>query len=198
MQTIAREGFLADVPLTLPLGGGARLPLTMDGVATYDESRRFIGADVLLAQPAPRRPRATPLRHPDALASYFQQSLSEAQAERGMTFLQVYVSVQVEILQILLARMGGPRMRAVLEGVINETAERLHTPARMQQGYLDFFSGHTNISHYRALLRAAFAYSVDAVGRRAVSQELSLIDEHVTPGLLPLVAHLDIDSLLEP
>lgn len=197
MQTIARQGFLADVPLTLPLRGGARLPLSLDGVAAYDESNRFIGADVLLAQPAARRPRTTPLRHPDALASYFQQSLREAQVGRGMTFLQVYVCVQVEILQVLLARMGGPRMRAALESVINETAARLRIPAHMEQGYLEFVSSHTNIGHYRALLRAAFAYSVDAIGRRAVSQELSLIDMHVTPGLLPLVAHLDLDSLLE-
>lgn len=199
METVAREGFVPAQPLTLATRGGTRLPLSMDGVAAYDETKHFIGADVLFAPPTTQRPLPpTPLRHPDALASYFRQSLSEAQAERGMTFLQVYVSVQVEIVQILLARMGGPRMRAALEGVINETAERFHIPARMQQGYLEFFSGHTNIGHYRALLRSAFAYAVDVIGRRAVTQELSLIDQHVTPGLLPLVAHLDIDSILKP
>ncbi|MEW6567465.1 MAG: PAS domain-containing protein [Chloroflexota bacterium] len=198
VQTVAREGFVPAFPLTLATPGGARLPLSMDGVAVYDELKRFIGADVLFAQPATLRPfPPLPLRHPDALATYFQQVLNEAQATRTMTFLQVYVSVQIEILQVLLARMGGPKMRQALESILNQTADRHQIPARMQQGYLGFLSSRSNIGHYRALLRAAFAYAVDAIGRRAVSHELSLIDQQMTPGLLPLVAHLDIKDILD-
>ncbi len=198
MQVVASEGYAASFPLTFSTPAAGQRPLSLDGVAVYDDLKRFIGADLLIADRPPRQPTPLrPLRHPDAVATYFQQELSQGQSERGLTFLQVYVSAQIEILQVLLARMGGPGMRQALEMVLNQTAERQRIPARMAHGYLEFASSHINIGHYRALLRAAFSYAVDAIGRRAVTQELSVIDQQLTPGLLPLITHLDIGRILE-
>jgi hypothetical protein len=199
MQDVAQMTYFARRPLSIKTSTGTLSSLWGAGAAVYDQQNSFIGADILLAIPSSEsRPPFPPLIHAEVLNSYLQQSLSEARIHRTKTFFQVYVNVQIDALQVLLARMGGPEMRNTLEHVVNAAATAHGIPIVMRDGHLEFFSKTAMFfNSYGALLRAALDYAVNAVGKRMVGQEIQAINRQIDPGLREFVTQLDLRMIFD-
>jgi hypothetical protein len=197
MQSLSATGFVGHWPLDLKTVTGSLNRIKGAGIAAYDSQQTFIGADVLLTPPMfDPRLNAPVLRHADVLNMYLQQALVEARELKTRTFLQVYVVAQIDTLQVLLARMGGPEICRSLEHVVNETAQKNGIPIVMQRGYLEFLQRPMGLT-YGMLLQAVVHYAVNVLGRQLVAQEMRAINQMVDPHLLAFLTQLDLGDLLE-
>jgi hypothetical protein len=106
--------------------------------------------------------------------------------------MQAYVIAQVDMLQVLLARMGGPEMRGTFERILNESARKNQIWAGMQHGYLEFTQKSMEFGVYRTLLLAAVGYAVSAIGQHMVAQEMQAVDRSVDPGMLELLTQMNL------
>ncbi len=199
LRGAAQHKFFDRRPLSVRTSTGSLNGLWGAGVAVYDQQGGFIGADIVLALPSTEsKPTFPRLEHAEVLNSYLQQSLAEARLHKTKTFFQVYVNVQIDALQVLLARMGGPEMRNTLEQVINQAAKSHGVPVVMQDGHVEFgIQSAMFFNSYGTLLRAAISYAVDAVGKRMVGQEIQAINRQIDPGLREFVTQLDLHMIFD-
>lgn len=163
------------------------------GIAAYDESKAFIGADILLSTAEGANAIGVQsLSHTDVLALHFDQVMIDAMSEEHKTFLQVYFVSQIDALFILLGRFGGPAMADVVEQVINHTARHNGWPIAINRRQVAFARTSIVFSAYGQLLRQAVDYAVGAVGRGTVARELRMIDAALDPGLRNLVTDVGL------
>lgn len=195
ISIIASGGMVEKLPITLTTTSEKALPVLLSGVATYGARGNFIGADLWLqkqiVETSPDSPTIPTLRHTGVLRVYVDEVFSETRSRR-QTFMQAYVMAQVEMLQVLLARMGGPEARNTLERMVNEILGKHGIPALMQNGYLEFQQTSLDISVYRLILRVAIHYSTTVIGQRLVGQEMLKIDSQMDSGVLQLITQMDL------
>jgi hypothetical protein len=188
-------GFIDKLPISLLTTAGRILPVLFSGVAAYGTKGDYIGADIFLYKqftPAPSdSPTVPALRHTGVLKTYVTEIFSGTRAQ-GNTFMQAYVVSQIEMLQVLLARMGGPEARNTLERVVNEIMDGHSIPARMKNGYLEFDRKSMDISVYRFILQTAIRYATTTIGHRIVGREMLKVDEQIDSGLLQLLTQMDL------
>ncbi len=200
MSAIDHTGFLGRLAISIRTTTGSLFPAALSGIAAHDEKGSFIGVDFLLDEPivaTPHRLNIPTPRHTDVLGTYVREVFTEAGHLQTKTFMQAYVVAQVDILQVLLARMGGPEMRQALERILNTLALQDSMPAHMQDGYLGFTQKSMHFGIYNKLLRAAVAYATSAVGQRMVKQETQTVDRYVDPGLLELLTQMDVRATFQ-
>jgi hypothetical protein len=200
MSAIDHTGFLGRLAISIRTTTGSLFPAALSGVAAHDENGEFIGVDFLLDEPivaTPNRLNIPTPKHTDVLGTYVKEVFTEASQLQTKTFMQAYVVAQVDILQVLLARMGGPEMRQALERILNTFALKDSIPAHMQDGYLGFTQKSMHFGIYHALLNAAVGYATSAVGRHIVKQEMRTVDRYVDPGLLELLTQMDLRTTFE-
>jgi hypothetical protein len=155
------------------------------GVAVFTGRQSYIGADIQLSPPLPRMEALVrPQSHTDVLDNYSRSSLEEVRLLKTGTFVQVYMTVHIDALQVLLARLGGLDMRSTLERLLDSTAIRNGIPATMRDGYLEFGDRTVPFGAYQRLFQTAIDYAVDAIGRRLVHEEMKAIDQRIDPGVL--------------
>jgi hypothetical protein len=192
---ITGRGFVDKIPVSVLTGTGKTLPVLFSGVAAYGTKGDYIGADIFLHKgftpAAPDSPTVPALRHTAVLKVYVSEVFAGTRLQ-GTTFIQAYVVAQIEVLQVLLARMGGPEARRTLERTVNEVLDGHAVPAHMQNGYLEFHHKSIDISIYRLVLRAAIRYARDAIGQRIVGQEMMKVDGQLDKGLLQLLTQMDL------
>jgi hypothetical protein len=196
---VTSSGFINRLPVSLLTTTGRTLPVLFSGVAAYGAKRDYIGADIflhkLMTPISPDSPTVPALRHTGVLKTYVAEIFSGTRAQ-GKTFMQAYVVAHIEVLQVLLARMGGPEARNTLERVVNETMVGHGIHARMKNGYLEFDQKTMDISVYRFILRGAIRYATTAIGQRIVGQEMLKVDSQMDSGLLQLLTQMDLRSTL--
>ena len=199
ISVITGRGFIDRIPVSVMTTSGKTLPVLFSGVAAYGAKRDYIGADIFLHKrftPAsPDSPTVPALRHTAVLKVYVNEVFAGTRTQ-GSTFIQAYLVSQIEVLQVLLARMGGPEARNTLERTVNEVLDRHAVPAHMQNGYLEFHQKSIDISIYRLVLRAAIQYARDAIGQRVVGQEMTKVDSQLDRGLLQLLTQMDMRPTL--
>jgi hypothetical protein len=194
-SVITNGGFIDKLPVSLLTTTGRILPTLFSGFAAYGTQGDYIGADIFLHKQftpaAPDSPTVPALRHTGVLKIYVGETFSRTRAQ-GNTFMQAYVVSQIEMLQVLLARMGGPEARNTLERIVNEIMVGHSIPAQMKNGYLEFAQKSLDISAYRFILQTAIRYATTAIGRRIVGQEMLKVDSQMDSGLLQLLTQMDL------
>jgi hypothetical protein len=75
-------------------------------------------------------------------------------------------------------------MRNALERSINLAAIGHEMSIIMRDGYLEFGDMTVPFNAYRTLFRAAEGYTVNAIERRLVVEEMQTIDQRIDPGVL--------------
>ena len=185
LQDLTHRGSIDRPALSVRTTTGSLRPMRAAGVAVFTGRESYIGADIQLSPPPPEvKTLARPQTHSDVLDNYAKQALEEARLLKTRTFLQVYLTVHIDAIQVLLARLGGLDMRDALERIINSTAIRHRIPTIMQDGYLEFGDRTVPFGAYRTLFQTAVGYAVDAIGRRIVAEEMQTIDRRIDPGVL--------------
>ena len=192
---ITGSGSIDRLPMSVLTASGNTLPVLFSGVAAYGSQGDYIGADIFLYRQftpaAPDSPTVPSLKHTAVLKVYVTE-IFDGTRTHGYTFMQGYVVAQIEVLQVLLARMGGPEARNTLERMVNEVMLKHAIAAQMQNGYLEFHQKSMDISVYRLVLKTAIRYASDAIGQRIVGQELIRVDNQLDSGLLRLLTEMDL------
>lgn len=182
MNEIASSGYVHERPLTITRDDGGQVDTICTGIATYDDQRVFIGADLTLRDPALAAP-APPATHTDVLGARIQQIEAEAntQAAEDDMLGQLYFAAAVSAVLVLLGRMAGPRVQQAVEEIVNQTAARGSWPVQLKGGH--FVIGATTIppEGYRAMLQEVIDYARNIVGQRLLSHEMQALDGQMKP-----------------
>lgn len=94
---------------------------------------------------------------------------------------QLYFTAQINALQVLLARMGGPRIHATLENNLNKAASSSGWPIKILGGHLTVSEAGAPPEAYQALLRGVIDYGANIIGRAAVLDEMRAVDAAMNP-----------------
>lgn len=183
MQEVARTGYIHEHRLVMRGPSGQTVEVLCSCVATYNDQGQFIGADMTLYQMREiTAPQEESPVHGDVLQARIQQIQVETgtrRAQEEQIHLQLYFTAQINALQVLLARMGGPRIHAALEACVNNLATRKQWPARLQGGHITVDEAGLPVEAYAELLKEIVHYGSDIVGRRPVIQEMREVDSQI-------------------
>ncbi len=195
LRTIAQTGYIIDMPLSAQSKSGDAMQVLCAGVATYDDRNNFIGADLTLRPSTSAALASHPLTHQDSLSTHIQQVQAQAEALETHDLLKIYLTTQLSALDILLARMGGPRVRKTLNGVALKKAEQLGLPLRMADGdiHIDCGAAETNCT---ALLQEVANYASSIIGRRMVIDEMRAVDGHMDAHIRDIADHTGLRKIL--
>jgi hypothetical protein len=184
VQDVARIGRLYNRGLELRAGDGKTMPVLCTAEATYDEKGDCIGADLSLRTAV------------DATATGPDWAKTPNRLDTGeRTYLQLYFSSQVNALRVLLLRLGGPRLGATLDRILNETSARNEWPVQVKDGKVevDILKAETHV--YHALLAKAVAYAVKVIGSKMVERQMNLVDEQMGQVSADLAGRLGLREL---
>jgi len=172
---------------------GALKPMWGASVATYDEKSDFIGADLIISNEV-GGPHANVLftNHIDVLTVHIQQTMAESRTVHRQTYIQAYMGAQLNVLQVLLARLAGPLIRDVMEAQLARQCENASWPMSVKDGELTFTRPNAPFQVYGDFQRMAIDYATGVVGRKVVSRELAILDSQLDPGTLDLVTQLGL------
>lgn len=198
LQDLTYRGSIDRPALSIRTMTGSLRAMQAAGVAVFSGRESYIGADIQLTPPLPHtKTPSPPHSHYDMLDLYAQQALEEARSQKTLTFLQVYLEVQIDALQILLARLGGFDMRSALERIVNAGAVQHRIPILMRNGFLEFGDRTVPFAAYRGFFQTAVDYAVSAIGRRMVAEEMQAIDRRIEPGLLKTAELMGLTGFLD-
>ncbi len=183
MQEVARTGYVHEHPLAVRGPNGDAVKVLCSCVATYNERGEFIGADMTLHQghASTQQSGEAPL-HGDILQTRIQQIQVETEARKAQeeeARLQLYFTAQMNALQVLLARMGGPRIYATLEASVNQLADKRKWSMRMQSGHIILDEKGLPPEAYAALLKEVVDYGCNIIGRPPILAEMRAVDAQV-------------------
>ena len=193
---LRRRDLIEPVSISIRSATGAVWQSSTTAIGVQDEKGNFIGTDLALVGASSSDPAASPvpqlLTHADVLKAYVGMVFSEGNLLKSRTFIQSYVISQLEVMQIMLARIGGPTIRLAFENVISNTAKSTSLPILMKNGHMEFSRKDIGLQSYRAFLLSAISYAVDVIGRHLVQQEMLAVDRFMGPGTFELISQMDI------
>jgi hypothetical protein len=112
-------------------------------------------------------------------------------AQEEQILRQLYFTAQVNALQVLLARMGGPRVHATLEENLNKTASKNRWPIRILGGQITI-GDDMPVEGYQSLLRSVVDYGANVVGRAWMLEEMQAIDMRMDARTREIADHAGI------
>ena len=95
-------------------------------------------------------------------------------------------------IQVLLGRMGGPRVREMVETLVNQAAQRHGWSVRLQGGHLSVSGGELPLSVYVVLLEQVVDYGASIVGQRAIVRELQAVDARMSAPLREMAGQVGL------
>src|SRR5512138_1871209 len=112
IQDIAHAGYVHERTLTIQRGDGYLMQALCTGVASYDDRNAFIGADLTLRDPQHATAHQA-VTHHDVLWNRIQhiEAEADAQATQREVLAQLYFTAQISTIEVLLGRLGGPRIQ---------------------------------------------------------------------------------------
>jgi serine/threonine protein kinase len=184
LKEVSKTGKLEKRQLTIKDTKGATVQVLCTVVATKDDKGGFVGADITL------RPVADSDRS-DFVTVEKRLDTSEE------TFYQTYFQEQIKMLWELAVTLGGKKLGANLDRIINETAQRNVWAISLQDGQakVDLRSADSDV--YRALLAKAVAYVVSIVGKKAVMKGMQTVDARTDARVLEHVGELRATQLFK-
>lgn len=198
LKKITQAGFVHEFPLTLKPGDQEPLEVLCTGVATFDDRDGFIGTDITLYDPALAGiPETQFTQHRQVLGTRIQQIQAEVEVLETQTQVQLYVQAQIGGLQILLARMGGPRIRDTLDTILSKMIAQQRWPIQMRDGALVFGNQELEAALYSALMAEVVHYSANVIGHRMVVQEMRAADGQMDKEVIGAVEPLGLRRFLD-
>jgi hypothetical protein len=191
-------GFNAQFPVSMPILEGKTWKSTCKASATFDAKGEMIGIDLVLETANPTTSieiNPAGQTHAQVVMLYAKDVLDESRAQQSGTYIQSYLIAQLEVMQIMLARVGGPASRTSLEHTIARTANQYVIPCNILNGHITFTEKNIDIQKYSVLVQSAIRYAIDVVGKQIVKQEMMTVDKFFEPGLLQLVSQLDLKAI---
>jgi hypothetical protein len=197
MRKAIERGYVHEQPLEIMKGSGLTIPVLFTCVATYDERGTFIGADIALSDPSYGSLLGSlPTDHAGLLqarAHRIYSSITEVKVRRESQILLLYFAAQVSALQVLVARLAGPRVLKTFEGTVNKSAQRHETPIWIDEsGEVAAESSDIRALALRAVLADGASFVSNIVGRRAVQREIEMVDEQMDPEVISLAAEVKL------
>jgi hypothetical protein len=196
IETVKQNSRVDQISIPFRSASGAVIHSNGTAVAAQDENRNFMGMDLVLAKrsPSSQTVEVTPsiLTHADVIKAYVEMEMSSRDADQPRTYIQSYLVSQLNVVQIMLARIGGAGARVAFEKIANHTASSMGLPIKMENGHLNFSKKDINIQGYRSLLQTTINYAVDVVGKNFVKKEMLLVDKFVGRGTLELISQMDL------
>lgn len=188
ITAVARLGYVHDHMIEVHGIDMEQLSIICTGVATYDDRGAFIGADLTLCDVTHFAPTdAHIVDHGDILSARIKAIQGEADRQRveeEETFAVSYFTAQLSALQVLLGRMGGPRVREVVETLVNEAAEKHSWQIQIHGGHLNVKGeGLPHLEAYTALLDLVVDYGTSIIGQQAIVREMQAVDGQMTDHL---------------
>ncbi|HEX2618997.1 MAG TPA: serine/threonine-protein kinase, partial [Phototrophicaceae bacterium] len=184
LQAVSKAGRLDKHPLEIKDSKGAKIQVMCSAIATRDDKGAFVGADLTLHAVA------------DSARSDFI-TVEKRLDTKDESFYQVYFQAQIKTLWDLAVQLGGKKLGANLDHIINETAERNIWAISVQGGQAKIELRSTDADVYRALLAKAVAYVVSIVGKQAVARGMQRVDERTDPTIMAQVGELRASQLFK-
>lgn len=187
ITAIARVGYIRGHKIESQDVGGEPLNMACTGVATYDDQGSFIGADLTISDVTHFVSSDVHIKdRGDILSARIKAIQGEAEkqwVEEEETLALGYFTAQVSTLQVLLGRMGGPRVREMVETLVNQTAHQRSWPVQLRGGHLIISGIELPVDAYAVLLEQVFDYGVSIIGQQAIVREVQAVDEQMTDHL---------------
>jgi len=173
LQEIAEIGCVQNVPIEINTTSNQAILVYCTATATYNAKNQFIGADFFLyAEPSE-----------GALPSGIAELLSAEIKQIQSNPLEHYLMAQINVLEVLLGRLAGPRVRKSLDDLIIKLCKGW--PIQEQNGQF-IVTGTISSDVCQSLLDKVVNYVISIVGRRVALHELKSIDEHFDTFVLKL------------
>jgi len=189
LREISQTGQLAQKPIELRDASGATLRVECTGVATYDERKSFIGADLALMRSAAGP--AQEVAEPEPLAEIIEDALDLEYAARLKAYFLAHIRAQRE----LVAHIGGDHLRRSLNSIINETASRNEWPILIEGEVFFVEVNHQHIETYRGMLARVISYAVNVIGVNLVDREYRKVNQQLDAGTVETGQSLDLSAL---
>jgi hypothetical protein len=198
MQDIARAGYVHERPLVVTRGNGEQIETLCTGVASYDDRKSFIGADLTLRDPGQVSPRQIATHH-DVLGARILQIEAEAdtQAAQDEILGQLYFTALITTVEVLLGRMGGPRIQETLENIVNQGADLGRWPIQIKGGHFVISTSGVPPEAYHILLQGVVDYGRNIVGARLLSWEMRALDDQMKPETRDIAAAMGLRDWLD-
>lgn len=196
IAAIARTGYVREHVIEAQGGDGAQLSIACTGVATYDDRGSFIGADLTICD-VTHFASADPhiVDHGDVLSFRIKEIQGEVEkqwVEEEETLALGYFTAQVSALQVLLGRMGGPRVWEMVETLVNHTANKHDWPVQLCGGHLIVSGEELPVDAYAVLLDQVVDYGVSIVGQQTIMGEMQAVDGQMTDHLRKMAGQVGL------
>ena len=196
IEAVKKKSIVENMAVSYSTAAGNTVKSNSTIIAAVDENGNFLGMDLVLKNEShPNNLSDTETKimtHFDVIKAYVEMEMNSRNPVKPRTFTQSYLVAQFNMLQIMLARIGGSASRQTFEKLANSTAGSMGLPIYMENGHLNFSKKDIDIQGYRSLLQTTSNYAVIVVGRNIVKQEMLLVDIFVGHGTLELISQMDL------
>lgn len=185
LEAVKQHGTLEVPKAQLTTRSGSSINAKVAATATFDDEGKFIGADFAVE---PTTQSKLPSLVPEASQDDDLDTTDNRDAE-------LYFSSQLLGLGEMLARTAGPRLRANLDRIINQTSDRNRWPVRLAGNDLDFEHFITETHIYHALLSKAADYASGVLGNKLVEKQMRKVDDKMNADALALAGRLGLRDI---
>jgi hypothetical protein len=196
IEAIKQKSIVENMTVTYSTAAGDTVKSDSTILADIDENGNFMGMDIVLHHMSPPNHLSDNptkiMTHSDVIKAFVEMEMNSRNPLQPRTYIQSYLVAQFNVLQIVLARIGGPATRLVFEKLANSTARSMELPIFMEKGNLNFSKKDIDIQGYRSLLQTTSNYAAIVVGRNIVKREMLLVDKFVGRGTLELISQMDL------
>ncbi|MCA0452375.1 MAG: serine/threonine protein kinase [Chloroflexi bacterium] len=186
IQQVGKRGRVGEERLDIKDAFGTSISVMWSATATQDDKNAFVGADITLK----------PIQDVIVNTNDFD-TVDKRVDTTDEGFMQVYFVKQMQALRESMVQLGGKRLGANLDKIINETAQRNVWPMTMNDGQIHVELQSNNPDVYRALLSKGIAYAVGLVGKKMVIRSMQTVDKQVDPTILRVADQLKIYDLFD-
>jgi hypothetical protein len=191
LKEISKAGELTGVPVDMRDAAGSPLHVDVNGVATYDDRKSFIGADLALF-PAANGEATAEVPAPAAPASAEVPAFETERVELTHT----YFMAQMLALRELAVRIGGERLRNTFNNIVNETATRSEWPIVVQDGELFAEVRQSQPEIFGGMLARMVTYAASMIGANLVVKEMAKIDGSLDAAVVDAGKSLGLSDLI--
>jgi hypothetical protein len=195
LEDLRKTGQVRDRRLDLQTANGGTVLVAFTGVANYDDSGSFIGADLTVRDVKRDTAEVPAIGRGDVIKTRVQQILSET-GQEDAAYLRSYFTTQMEALYVLMGRLVGLWVHNNLDKMINSAATLNGWSVQFNHGALGKEVANPDGRVYKALLAEASNYAVSMIGQRVVARELRMVDEYMDERTRKVAADAGLRDLL--
>jgi len=202
LREISQTGQVDRKPIELHDASGSPVEVICTGIATYDDRKFFIGADLAMLRVSVSAPVAPTVTQPNVVepeavdepalvAEVEEDQLDPAYAAR----LRVYFLEHMRSLRELMAKVGGNRLRLNFNNIVNETAARNEWPIVIEGEVFFVEVNRHHLEAYRGMLARVISYAVNMIGANLVIREFERVNQQLDAGTVETGQSLELSAL---